>query len=112
MKIYGSQLKAEEEVDRIMAAADTDNSGFIDYTEWLVASLDSEKLLSKKNLELAFSAFDKDSSGSISIAELKSMIEGIGATDEVWEDIVKEVDADGNGEIDIIEFKEIMLRNF
>ena len=40
------------------------------------------------------------------------MIEGIGATDEVWEDIVKEVDSDGNGEIDIQEFKEIMLRNF
>ena len=39
-KIYGSELRAEEEVERMMTAADTDNSGFIDYTEWLIASMD------------------------------------------------------------------------
>lgn len=43
-KIYGEL--AEEEVDRIMKIADTDGSGEIDYSEWIVATTDKKKLLS------------------------------------------------------------------
>ena len=37
---------AEAEVDRIMAIADSDGSGEIDYSEFVVATMDKRKLLS------------------------------------------------------------------
>ena len=62
---------AEEEVDRIMSVADIDGSGEIDYSEWLVATLNKKNLITDENLEKAFRYFDKDMSGVISIDELK-----------------------------------------
>jgi len=53
-----------------MAIADTDNSGEIDYSEWLVATANRKQLLSEEKLRAAFSFFDKDNSGSIEIKEL------------------------------------------
>lgn len=41
---------AEAEVDRILAIADTDGSGEIDYTEWIIATFDKRKLLTKEKL--------------------------------------------------------------
>ena len=38
---------AEEEVDRIMRIADTDGSGEIEYSEWIVATTNKKKLLSR-----------------------------------------------------------------
>jgi calcium-dependent protein kinase len=67
-------VAAAEEVDHIMEQADTDGSGAIDYSEWLIATMDKATLLSKTNLEATFAAFDSDSSGSISVDELKQKL--------------------------------------
>jgi len=67
--LYGDL--AEEEVDRIMSVADIDGSGEIDYSEWLVGTLNKKNLITDENLEKAFRYFDKDMSGVISIDELK-----------------------------------------
>lgn len=110
-KIYGDM--AEDEVDRIMKIADADGSGEIDYSEWVVASIDKKKLLTNEKLEAAFNLFDKDGSGSISATEVKDVL-GIGKNidDEVWSDIIKEVDGDGDGEISFEEFKAMMEKLF
>ena len=68
---------AEFEVDRIMKIADTDGSGEIDYSEWIVATMDKKKLLSNEKLETAFNLFDKDGSGTISANEVKEVL-GVG----------------------------------
>jgi calcium-dependent protein kinase len=68
--LVGEQ-RAHEEVNRIMEAVDADESGFIDYSEFVSASLSRNQLLNKANLQRAFSAFDKDGSGSIDVSELK-----------------------------------------
>jgi calcium-dependent protein kinase len=57
---------AEEEVDKILAKVDANGSGEIDYSEWVVATINKEKLLSTEKLKAAFSLFDKDGSGTIS----------------------------------------------
>mmetsp|Transcript_31068 Transcript_31068/g.30522 ORF Transcript_31068/g.30522 Transcript_31068/m.30522 type:complete len:102 (+) Transcript_31068:1198-1503(+) len=95
-----------------MRRVDVDCSKFIDYSEWIVATIDKEKLLSKEQLEFAFNLFDKDGDGSISALEIKDILcAGQGKIDtKVWEDIIKEIDTDGNGEIDFEEFST-MIRN-
>lgn len=57
---------AEEEVDRILKPADSNRSGEIDYSEWVVATMDKRKLLTDEKLQVAFNMFDRDGGGSIS----------------------------------------------
>ena len=40
-----------EELEEIFEAADADNSGEIDYSEWVCAAVNKTKLLSKENLK-------------------------------------------------------------
>jgi calcium-dependent protein kinase len=55
--------------------------------------------------------FDKDKNGTISKQELRNFFETTEKKDEeMWTDIFKEVDADGDGEITWIEFKEAMTK--
>ena len=104
--------KGEEEVDRIMKEVDTDNNGFIDYTEFIKASMDYRQVMSVENLRIAFDLFDKDGSGSISVQELKNVLHGGSESNKrVWVDVLKEVDQNGDGEIDLHEFEDIVLRS-
>ena len=42
-----------------MRNCDTDKNGHIDYSEFISATIDKKKLLSKERLKHAFSIFDK-----------------------------------------------------
>ena len=71
-KIYGEL--AESEVDKILARVDANGSGEIDYSEWIVATINKDKLLSKDKLKAAFQLFDRDGSGAISADEIKEIL--------------------------------------
>ncbi|CAG9323811.1 unnamed protein product [Blepharisma stoltei] len=113
---YTSILGAEEaasEVAKIMKEVDTDKNGFVDYTEFLKASLNVEKVLSAGNLKTAFRVFDRDGSGTISASELRKILEGgIPSDERVWNEIISQVDQNGDGEIDLQEFQDIILAKF
>lgn len=51
-----------------------DGNGYIDYSEFLKATLDVNKVLSQKNVHMSFKLFDKDGSGKISAQELKQIL--------------------------------------
>ena len=81
------------------------------YLEWVVATINKEKLLTDEKLKQAFSLFDKDGSGTISSEEVKEILcAGRKIDDQVWEEVIREVDADGNGEIDFEEFSAMMQK--
>ncbi|KAK6923652.1 Protein kinase domain [Dillenia turbinata] len=61
----------ESEIKDLMDAADIDNSGTIDYGEFIAATVHLNKLEREENLVSAFSFFDKDGSGYITIDELQ-----------------------------------------
>lgn len=61
------------QVENIMKQVDKNQSGIIDYSEFVAATINKRKLLSQEKLEAAFRVIDKDNSGSISIEELKEM---------------------------------------
>lgn len=86
---YG-KLISDEEVEQMFNSVDSDQSGFIDYTEFIVAAINTEELESNEFLQAAFKMFDKDDSGSISADEIKAMIGGGSAVSEkAIEDIMK-----------------------
>lgn len=70
--IYGEN--AANEVERIFDRIDLDGSGMIDYSEWVVATIDKQSLLTKDKLLQAFNLFDKDGGGSISADEVKTVL--------------------------------------
>ncbi|KAL4500065.1 hypothetical protein ABPG73_011173 [Tetrahymena malaccensis] len=101
----------QEEVDKILTVVDKNQSGEIDYSEWVAATINRENLLSKQRLELAFKMFDQDGSGTVTKDELKQMFQGMGNVDDkVWKQLLNEVDDNGDGQISYKEFKEMMLK--
>lgn len=72
-KFFGREL-SNEEVDEMFARVDVDNSGEIDYSEFVVATLNEKNMLSNNKLKAAFRMFDKDGGGSISIDEIKQVM--------------------------------------
>ncbi|CAG9334218.1 unnamed protein product [Blepharisma stoltei] len=111
--LYGNQIDdIQGEVERIMSQVDTDKSGEIDYTEFIAATLNKNRLLSRERLEAAFRAFDLDNSGTITAEELKVILGKHNTYDEdMWQEIVNEVDLNGDGVIDLREFTEMMLKH-
>jgi calcium-dependent protein kinase len=108
-KAYLGEVEAEKEAERIMNEVDMDQSGTIDYNEFILAALNRQKVLNKEKLEATFKMFDKDGNGKISTDEIKSFL-GNTLDKTALEAIVKEVDANGDGEISLVEFKEMMLK--
>ena len=100
---------AEKEVERIMNEVDIDKSGTIDYNEFVLATINKQKLLNKEKLEATFKMFDKDGSGTITADEIKSVL-GKTVDKNILEEMIKEVDTNGDQEISLVEFKEMMLK--
>ena len=92
-------------------SVDIDKSGFIDYSEFVVAAMNEKNLLTDEKLQSAFKMFDKDGSGFISAEEIKEIL-GFGKTlgEEGVNDIIKQVDANGDGQISFEEFAAMMRK--
>ena len=60
----------------------------------------------------AFAMFDKNGDGTITITELGSVMKSLGnnPTDIELQDMINEVDADGNGKLEFLEFCNLMDR--
>ena len=105
-----NESKILDGLDELMKTIDTDNNGYIEFEEFLRASIDKDKLLTEKNLKIAFDVFDKDKSGGISANELKLLLgeSNVHTKEEVWKNMIKEIDLNGDGQISFEEFKKMM----
>lgn len=90
--------------------ADVDNSGTIDYKEFIAATLHLNKVEKEDHLFAAFSYFDKDNSGYITIDELQQACNEFGMDDVHLEEMIREVDQDKDGRIDFNEFVAMMQK--
>lgn len=84
----------EKKLNSISLQADVDNSGTIDYGEFVAATIHLNKLEREEHLVAAFQYFDKDASGYITVDELQQACADHHMTDFLVEDIIKEVDQD------------------
>lgn len=107
---YG-KVMSDEEVEKMFDQVDTDKSGFIDYSEFVVAAMNEKTLTSNERLQAAFKMFDKDNSGIISADEIKEVL-SFGGTQTIdtaaLDQIIKQVDENGDGEISFPEFVQMM----
>ncbi|KAL4632801.1 hypothetical protein ACB092_04G076800 [Castanea dentata] len=109
LKRVGSELM-ESEIKDLMDAADIDNSGTLDYGEFLAATLHLNKLEREENLLSAFSFFDKDGSGYITIDELQQACNEFGLSEVHLDEMINEIDQDNDGLIDYGEFAAMMRK--
>ena len=73
LQYFGRSLN-DQEVDDMFSKVDADNSDAIDYSEFVVATMNEKNLLSNNKLQTAFKMFDKDGGGSISTDEIKQVL--------------------------------------
>ncbi|KAK4353530.1 hypothetical protein RND71_025724 [Anisodus tanguticus] len=109
LRRVGSELM-ESEIKDLMDAADIDNSGTIDYGEFIAATIHLNKLEREENLLSAFSFFDKDGSGYITIEELQQACKEFGLSELNLDEIIKDIDQDNDGQIDYGEFSAMMRK--
>ena len=98
-------------VEQIFKSIDTDNSGNIDYTEFIAASLDKNIYLQENKLYEAFKLFDVDGSGKISKDEIAYIL-GTEKKSKEIEKLFKKYDINNDGEIDFKEFVNMMKEEF
>lgn len=109
---YFGRSIGEKEINKIFEKCDADGSGGIEYSEFVVATMNEKKILSNNKLKQAFKMFDKDDGGTISVDEVREVLSFGGHLDEkVVKKILKSIDKDGNGEIDFDEFVKMMQKN-
>ena len=95
--------------DDIFSLLDGDNNGYIDYEEFLRATLDRSLLVNERMLKLAFSFFDKEKTGFISKDRIMNYFIGTNMTEEIFNFIFDEIDSDKDGRINFRDFKEMMM---
>ncbi|KAK4361666.1 hypothetical protein RND71_020618 [Anisodus tanguticus] len=106
------QNPTEEELCHMISEVDADHdNGTMEFTEFL--NLISKKMKetdSEEELKEAFKVFDKDQNGYISSNDLRHVMINLGEklTDEEAEQMIKEADLDGDGQVNFDEFVKMM----
>ena len=74
------QMK-ELDIEKIFREMDSDQNGFIEYSEFLSAAMDHQIYLNEANLLKAFKILDKDGNGNIDKNELHEALGSKGLTE-------------------------------
>ncbi|KAI5732253.1 hypothetical protein M8J77_023910 [Diaphorina citri] len=107
------QFAREEELQQMLEEVDINGDGYFSFEEFVeivynMGATTEEKTADQEEKELrdAFRVFDKHNRGYISASDLRAVLQCLGEdlSEEEIEDMIKEVDVDGDGRIDFNEF--------
>lgn len=100
------------DLNAIVQGVDTDGNGIISWTEFVAAALDKRYYMKRDLCRAAFSVFDQDGDEKISVKDLQAILKDksiIGLTHcRTSHEILREVDRNGDGNIDFEEFMLMM----
>jgi len=105
------QNPTEAELQDMINEVDADGNGTIDFPEsFLPWWQEKWKTQTVKKIREAFRVFDKDGNGFISAAELRHVMTNLGEklTDEEVDEMIREADIDGDGQVNYEEFVTMM----
>lgn len=119
MKQSGRNI-SQEEIDTLFVLADRDNDGAIDFVEFSLIMIPTaperiaklkKSLNTKEKVETAFKKFDSNNDGAIDATEMTKGLKasGICLTDQEIETIFAVADLDGDGEISLPEFLQLLV---
>ena len=97
---------SEVEIEKTIKEMDGDYNGFVSYEEFLRVSINQKKLLSEKNMKLAFDRFDINKDGKLSREEIKKVL-GV-SENEYINSLLKIIDSNNDGFICFDEFSSLM----
>ena len=106
------QNPSEAEIQDWVKEVDPDGTGSIGFDEFvnLMSKIYKNTDTEEEILE-AFKVFDRDGNGLIDAAELKYVLTNLGEklTDEEVDEMIREADIDGDGQINYEEFVKVMM---
>jgi len=102
---------SDEDLQALMTAVDTDNSGFIEYQEFenIMKALDEQIM---KNLRATFDEIDTDKNGYISMDEIENLLKSLGVqpTEEDLKNVMAEADTNNDNKFTFEEFEKMMMK--
>merc|ERR1719189_3563306 len=103
------RTKSDADLRSIVEGMDVDGSGRVDYTEFIAAALDKRSYLSEQACWTAFTVFDLNGDGKISMCELSQVLDGdASGKSSGAAELLKGMDLNGDGMIDFPEFMAMM----
>lgn len=111
------QEPTDDELQMMMKSVDTDQSGSVDFDEFLAMMkahlvAEGDEPTEEEELRAVFQVFDQTKSGYITAADLKSAMVNLGErlTTEELQAMIDAADIDGDGRIDYNEFLQMMRK--
>ena len=106
------QNPSEEELKQMINEIDLDKNGVIDFNEFLylmVKKMNGND--TEEELLEAFKVFDRDGNGYVTSHELRCVMTTLceETSPEEIEEMIKEADIDGDGQVDYQEFVKMMM---
>ncbi|CAD8074409.1 unnamed protein product [Paramecium primaurelia] len=108
LKIHkGDKLAAETIVEELFPQLDANGSGIVDFSEFITATINKEKSLSRQRIEQSFKLFDLDQNGLITKQELNELFDEE-IDEQMWQEILDQCDTDNDGMINLTEFINLL----
>ncbi|KAF5738210.1 putative Calcium-binding EF-hand family protein [Tripterygium wilfordii] len=112
---FMSKEMNQAEMAKAFGAVDTDGDGFIDFKEFMEMmhyNMGEAEGVKSNEIQSAFQVFDLDGNGRIGAEELMEVLRKMGEKSslEACQKMIKGVDRDGDGLIDMDEFSNMMTR--
>ena len=98
----------QNDFDDKFAMLDGENKGYVNYEEFLRATLDRKKVLTDNILKYSFIYFDPEETGFIKQKKIKAIF-GNKIDNLTFQSMFDEIDLDKDGKISFEDFKSMLL---